>query len=158
MGSIMNTPTYTPEHEPHHAPVVAVPKKRRWTKVLLGIVILLCGIIIGAGGTAAVMQKLIHRVFEHPEELPEMITSRMEKKLDLTSEQAVEVKRVLDVRIGNIQEIMKEVHPRIHEELTSLRDEVDEVLDEEQRKKWRTRFKRFHEFIPASKPSGDSET
>jgi hypothetical protein len=153
----MNTPTYTAEHGPPHPPIAAKPKKRRWAKVLLGIVILLCGIIIGAGGTAAGMHKLIHRVFEHPEELPEMITTRMEKKLNLTREQAVEVKGILDTRIGNIQEIMREVHPRIHGELMLLRDEIDEVLDEEQGKKWRERFKRFHEFMPAPKPASGDE-
>ena len=146
MGYIMNA-----EINATQTPTIEKPRRKRrlWLKILLIILVLFSGIIIGAGGTAIAVGRTLRTVFEQPQRLPEIMTRNMQRRLRLTDEQADKVRAVLETRIANIREIMKETHPRLRAEIEAMHDEISTILDENQREKWEQRFRRFYRMLPS---------
>ncbi len=76
-----------------------LPRKRRpWRSILLGLIILFCGILIGAGITVILLQRVVLYAIHHPEEIPNRLTERLRNKLSLTDEQTKKVKAILTER------------------------------------------------------------
>ncbi len=125
------------------------PKKRRWRSFFLGVVILLCGMVIGAGGTVVVMKHIILRAIQHPEEAPQRITDRVRNKLDLTEDQAAKVKAILTERQNKIQALRRQVQPEVEKELEKAKEDVAAVLKPDQAEKWRERFDHLRIWFPA---------
>lgn len=123
-------------------------KRRLWLRILLAVLILLSGIIIGAGGTAIAVRRTVQVIVEHPEDIPEMMTSNMKRQLKLSEEQAKKIQAILDIRITNVRNIMKEVRPLLHREIDTMHDEIVKILDKNQKEKWEKRFRRFHRLLP----------
>jgi len=118
-----------------------VPRNRRpWRSLLLGLVILFCGILIGAGITVIALQKVVLYAIHHPEQVPNRITERLRNKLSLSNEQAKKVKAILTERQKAFLALRRATRPKVERELDRLREEVAAVLDENQARKWRKRF------------------
>lgn len=133
------------------------PKKRRWRVVLLGILILVCGIAIGAGGTAVIMRHIILRAIQHPEEAPQRIADRVRGKLGISDEQAVRIKAILSERQKAIQALRRQVQPQIENELNQAREEVAALLNPQQAEKWRKRFDKLRIWFSALPPENNSD-
>jgi hypothetical protein len=118
-----------------------IPRKRRpWRSLMLGLVILFCGILIGAGITVITLHKVVVYAIHHPEQVPNRITERLRNKLSLSDEQAKKVKAVLVERHKAFLALRRVTRPKVDRELERLREEVAAVLDENQARKWRKRF------------------
>lgn len=128
------------------------PRRQRWRSVLLGIVILLCGVLIGAGGAVIVIRHVVLHAIQHPEEAPQRITNRVRRMLDLSEHQAAEVKKILTERQKVILGLRRQIQPEVEKELEKAKEDVAAILKPEQAKKWRKRFDRLRIWFPALAP------
>jgi hypothetical protein len=132
-----------------------VPRKRRpWRSLLLGLVILFCGILIGAGITVIALQKVVLYAIHHPEQVPSRLTERLRGKLGLSDDQAKKIRGILKERQRAFQALRRATRPKVERELDRLREEVAAVLDANQARKWRSRFDRLrrHWMPPPPQP------
>lgn len=137
------------------APLPARPK--RWRIVLLGIAILMLGALIGSGVTVIVIKKMVLHAISHPEKASARIANRIQRKLDLSAEQAAQVRSIIAERQKALQAIRREVQPRVEKELNGLRDDVAALLEPDKARRWRERFDRLkRSWVPAPLPAGGS--
>ncbi len=131
-----------------------VPRKRRpWRSLLLGLIILLCGILIGAGITVITLQKAVLYAIHHPEQVPNRLTERLRGKLHLSDDQAKKIRAILNERQHAFQALRRATRPKVERELDRLREEVAAVLDVNQARKWRQRFDRLRrQWMPPPPP------
>jgi hypothetical protein len=131
-----------------------LPRKRRpWRSILLGLIILFCGILIGAGITVILLQRVVLYAIHHPEEIPNRLTERLRNKLSLTDDQTKKVKAILTERQKAFTELRRAKRPKVERELKSLREEVAAVLDKDQARKWSKRFDRLRrQWLPPPPP------
>lgn len=127
----------------------SAPRRKRWRSVLFGIVILLCGIAIGAGGAVIVIRHVVLHAIQHPEEAPQRMTNRVRRMLDLSEHQAAEVKKILTERQKAILGLRRQIQPQVENELDKAKEDVAAILKPEQAKKWRERFDRLRIWFPA---------
>lgn len=108
--------------------------------MLLGIAILVCGAVIGSGLTVVILHRIVIHAIHNPEEFPARITKRIKGKLNLSDAEAAKVQAIIARRQKAIQDIRREVWPRIESELESTREEVAAILNAKQARSWRKRF------------------
>jgi TolA-binding protein len=127
------------------APVIR--PRRRWVwPVLLALVIFVSGVLVGGGLTFKIITSGLKRSFQDPEVSAERITNRMKKRLDLTEEQVVQVRRIILERQKAFQSMRKQVRPQLEAQIEKTRQELAAVLSPEQARKWEKRFGRFLKF------------
>jgi Spy/CpxP family protein refolding chaperone len=122
----------------------APSKKGRLKAVALGIVILLCGALLGSGITLVAVKRMMN-VIHTPGEVAKRITERMQRKLDLSPEQHRRVLAILRAREKSLRTLLGRIQPQIEKELWKTREEVAAVLNPEQAQKWLNRFDVIHE-------------
>lgn len=122
------------------APVLYPPKRRWWRDILLGLILFSCGMMLGGVVTTHV---ITHRVavFQQEGIVGKHALSRLERALDLTPEQAKKVQKILGRGMHELRAIRAGVRPQVDDTLNRVRTEVLELLNEEQKQKWDTRFK-----------------
>jgi hypothetical protein len=118
-------------------------RRGRWKLVLLGLVILFCGIIIGAGITFRVGHVMIFRAASPRGDLAERLTKRIDRDLHLTDEQRAQVAQIVALRVGAFKGILTEAYVRTKEEFELFHDEVVPILTEEQKLKWEKGYKKI---------------
>lgn len=121
---------------------IAPRKPRRWRAVALGLVILLCGALLGSGATI-IFVKHMFEVVHKPGAATNRITDHMRRKLDLSDEQTAKVRAILLERETALRAIVQEMLPKLEEQLKRAREEVAAVLDPEQARGWTKRFDRM---------------
>ncbi|MBN1901344.1 hypothetical protein JW926_08485 [Candidatus Sumerlaeota bacterium] len=126
-------------------------------QIMLGIVIFLCGIIVGTGVTLLIARRIVIKALRNPEGMPQRITTRMKKNLSLSDVQAEKVQQIISRHLGELNRIRKETHPRVRENLGRLKEEVADVLDEEQERKWRERFEKLESLFPPDPSSSEKD-
>lgn len=121
---------------------------------------LLCGLIIGAGMTAFLMDNSMHEFLTNPGQLPDRLLHRMEQRLDLTDAQRREAERIIALHFETLDGLRREVQPEIQATLDALRDDVSRILDPDQRGTWEENFERIRQkWQPGPLvPSGDEQT
>jgi len=128
-----------------------------WRMAVLGLVILLCGMVIGAAITARVARRAIVHAATHPEEMPARAAERLAARLDLTDEQRTQVEEILRRRLASLAALRVRMRPRLDRELDALDADVSAILDERQQARWHRDFQRLRAFIqpplPAESPS-----
>ena len=112
------------------------PTRSRIRAVILGFLILMCGIVIGSGITFKFLWDSVMCASEHPKEMHIRITDRLKNRLDLTDEQAREVRAVIVRRYMARDSLRREFRPLVEAEFETLRKEVEAVLDGEQVRRW----------------------
>lgn len=124
----------------------ALPKTRPpvWRTVILGVVILVCGMVIGGGFTTYVLWKRVESTILHPRLVPERIVEHMEASLELSDEQVEQIREIFARRHERFDQLREEVEPLVHAELDSIHAEVARVLTPEQLEQWNSRFDRMH--------------
>lgn len=118
--------------------------------MLLGAVILACGMLIGAGLTLHLLRSNILSLLQEPERLPGIVAGRLDRALDLSETQRVEVEGILNAHLHTLDGIRRENAPRVEAEIDAIRDEVAAALTPEQAAQWRARFETLrHRWRPA---------
>ena len=119
--------------------------RSRTRAVVLGLLILLCGMVIGSGLTLKILWDRVLYASEHPGQAPRRITERLQKRLDLTDAQAQAVRAVSTRRYMALESIRREIRPQVEAEFETLRAEVEAVLDEEQGRRWNEMYRAMQE-------------
>ena len=136
----------------------ARPRAVRGRLFLAGTAIFVCGLLLGAAGALFFVRYRILHALRHPEEAPARITAHIRRKLELTPHQAEEVERVVLRRQRALQEIRREVQPRVEAELDRAEQEIAALLTPVQKAKWREWFKRVRTtWIPPLPPAGEGK-
>jgi hypothetical protein len=136
-------------------PVIQVifPKRRRWVTFLLSLVLLGSGFIIGSGVTLVVGYRVIQHRLRHPEELPDRAVARLRKPLNLSNEQAREIKTILRKHLAELQQMRRRWQPEIEAQLDSIEQDVAGVLNPDQADKWHAIAReRRHTWLPPLPP------
>lgn len=69
---------------------------------------------------------------------------RLDRSLDLTPDQEVKVKAIIDRRTQRMLRSLNEVHSKMHQEFRETHAEIEQVLTPEQREKFRRMHRRWH--------------
>jgi hypothetical protein len=120
------------------APFIRPRRRWLWT-ILLALLLFISGIVVGGGLTFKVIASGFKRSFQDPAVSADRITQRMKKKLDLTEDQAVQVRRIIFERQKAFQSVRKQVEAQIGE----TRQQLKAVLTPEQSAKLEKQFRRF---------------
>ena len=120
--------------------------KGNWLRLtLMGLVILVCGMLIGGTVTSRIAWKrFIDRTRNH-DQITERIAGRMHRDLGLSDEQSHRIQDIIHQHQENLRNIHLEVRPRVEDELDQLKRGVDSVLTPEQAQRWNRRYQRMHE-------------
>jgi hypothetical protein len=125
------------------------PKPSLWRQLALGLVILVCGIVIGASGGLLLGKRLWH---PPRDPMPRDVMPRMTERLNLTPEQQKQIGQIVSKRLVAVAEIRKEMRPRIGEQMQLMQSEVAEVLNAEQKAEWRRWFREVQRARPGAPP------
>jgi len=117
-------------------PTALLRRLHRWRMAFLGLVILLAGVTIGVAAAL-----LVFGPPERPRPMgPEMavrgMLGRFRDQLNITDEQAEQIRTILRTRMQNLQKLREEARPKIEEQLEELKNEISAVLTPEQSSKW----------------------
>ena len=118
----------------------APPRPSRWPTLLLAGVIFVGGFVAGAGMAVVVIVNRVQYAIHHPYQAPRRITKVLRKRLRLNNRQAREVQAILTRRQEALMAIRREVHPRVTAELERTHRQIEAVLNERQKRKWRRLF------------------
>jgi len=124
----------------------AKPRRRRLWTILLALAIFSCGVLVGGGLTFKVITVGYKRSFQEPEVLAEKIIHRMERRLDLNSDQVKQVRGIILEQQKAFQALRKEFRPRLDSQIEKTRRELAAVLTPEQARKWEKTFARIQRF------------
>lgn len=128
--------------------------------IALGMVLLLSGILMGAGGMFFWGRYLVLQNIRRGADLT-AISARLEEKLDLSSGQKQKVEEILGAHMPKIREIRKSKYLAIRQEIENMKEEIGATLDERQTKIWEEevdqimsfrKFKRHNHHRPHSHP------
>lgn len=133
--------------------VVLVKQMHRWKMAFFGLATLLAGMVIGACLTLIVLRHFHRNADRGIELINQRVMEHLQQKLELSPEQAEQVKALFDKHMGALHEIREQAKPKIAHELNLLYEEVMAVLDAEQQEKWRDHVERLRDrFGPPSEP------
>lgn len=127
---------------------VSLRRQHRRRMVLSGLVILAAGITLGIAGTLLVIRPTGTRPPMPPDRAVRVMLSRFKEELDLTEDQAAQIKGILEQHFQELESLREEARPKISKVFETLKSDVDGVLTEQQRDEWerlRERIdKQFH--------------
>lgn len=123
-----------------------------WPTLLLAAVVLLCGMVIGSAGAAAIIRNRIVAAVQHPEQSASRAASRLQRQLDLSDNQTQQVERILAERTRAFGDIYRDNLPRIAHEIALTKQQIAEILTSEQRQEWLERISRLERLakVPSS--------
>ncbi len=134
------------------------PRRRRWVSVLLSLGLLISGMVIGSGATLIIVQRVVQHRLRHPEELPDRAVARLKKPLDLSDEQATQIRSIVRQRMARLQSMRHEWQPRLEAELDGLEKDVAAVLKPDQVGKWhRIAREKRRQWLPPLPPAGETK-
>ena len=133
------------EPEKPNAPFAKPRRRRVWT-ILLALAIFTCGVLVGGGLSFKIVTVGYKRAFQEPDFLAEKIIRRMERRLDLNSDQVKQVREIILEQQKAFQALHKEFRPRLYSQFDKTRRDLATVLTLEQARKWETAFTRIQRF------------
>lgn len=123
----------------------AKPRRRLWT-ILFALLIFICGVLVGGGLSFKIVTAGYKRAFQDPEFLAEKIIRRMERRLDLNSDQVKRAREIILEQQKAFGALHKEFRPRMDSQIEKTRRELAKVLTPEQAQKWEKTFGRIQRF------------
>jgi len=124
----------------------AKPRRRRLWTVLFALIIFICGVLVGGGLSFKIVAVGYKRAFQEPDVLADKITRRMERRLDLNSEQVKQVREILLERQKAFRGLYREFRPRLDSLIEKTRRDLGQVLTPEQAQKLDKSFARTQRF------------
>ncbi len=138
MGDAMN------QTETTDSPNVDYMRKlHRWRMAFFGLVILLAGLVIGVSSTLMLVRHRERGRPWGPEFFSRRMMDRMQRDLDLSTEQEKKIGAIVKDRMEKLDDIRMEARPRITEQLKLMNEEISAVLTEEQKRIWQRSFRRL---------------
>lgn len=129
------------------------PRRRRWVSILLSLLLLVSGMVIGSGATLIVAHNIIQHRARHPEELPGRAVARLRRPLNLSDNQAVQIRTILRERLGKLQAMRRQWQPLLETELDGIEKDVAAALSLEQAEIWhRIAREKRHQWLPPLPP------
>jgi len=119
------------------------PRRSAWPTVLLCLAIFVAGGVVGWGVTVIHVYRETLAALQHPEQLPDRVARRLQKRLDLTDEQALAVEAILRRRQGTLMEARAELMQRTGPQLDAMEDEIAAVMQPGQALRFREQFRRL---------------
>lgn len=135
----------TDEQKPNEPSIDAhlpVPKSPWWRAALFGAVLLLCGAAIGSAATMQFVRQKAVEARNNPGHFPDRVVDRMTRNLDLSAEQATQIRAIFENNHETLRSIRRESRQRMDEVFAEIRGEVTAVLTPEQAEKWKASFER----------------
>jgi Spy/CpxP family protein refolding chaperone len=146
------------EREPQ-TDILAKPRRRRLWNALLALIIFIAGVGVGSGLTYRNVSGHFKKHFQEPSTLADKITHRMKRRLDLTDEQTVQVRKILLENLKEFQSIRAKVRPQLEAQLEKTQNELEAVLTPEQSKKLELRIHELRKFwLPPEKSEQPAES
>jgi hypothetical protein len=135
-----------------------VVRTRTWWHVIgmvvLGLVIFGSGLLTGVTGTLIAVKRRMQINMQFPEEAPDRLLPFLKKRLKLTPEQYAKIDPIIREHHANLRGIRKDVEPKISLQFHQIEAEVDQILDDSQRKMWHGWFDKMRAFwLPPLKKS-----
>ncbi len=130
----MNGPL--PSDAPLPAPPERKPGRRTWRHLGMVLLIFLGGAACGAAAATFVLKRALHHAMQNPSAMSTHITGRLAAMLDLTDEQAKQVREIILRHHDGLIDIRRDIQPRLEAELGVLEEEIAALLSEEQRARW----------------------
>ena len=113
-------------------------RKQIYLQIIVGIIILFCGIVIGSG--AALLQ-LKDRIVRGPRPPLNAIVEDIRARYNLTQEQSKQVEDIFGRRRKTLQALFEEFGQEIEAEFQKLSKEMKEILSPEQYERWESDFR-----------------
>jgi hypothetical protein len=114
--------------------------------VIFSVLILVSGIVIGAGLTLILVPpKNAPDLPPGPEFMSERMIGRMVGELRLSPEQQEQLKPIVTKHMSAIDVVRTEAQPKIRQEIESMNEEILALLDDAQKQLWQDRIKRMQE-------------
>jgi hypothetical protein len=107
-------------------------------------VIFASGVIIGVGVMMIINMKPWPGELRTFEERRDRLTERIADKLDFSTEQTEQLRAVIGERLQSIQELRKKLEPEMENEAKALREQIDQIVREDQKEKWRELYESLH--------------
>ena len=114
-------------------------KKQIYLQIIVGIIILSCGIVIGSGMTFLRMKDRI--MMRGPRPPLMAIVEDIQTRYNLTPEQVEKVEEILGRRRETMHTQFEELRTKMEVEFQGLSAEMKEVLTPEQYERWENDFK-----------------
>jgi adenylate kinase family enzyme len=108
--------------------------------------------VIGAGVALFAGHQMLSKALQPGHEMATHLTRRIERKLDLTDAQKIQVQKIVDERVAAFRGILGDVYPDILEQFELLRTEVGRLLTEEQKIKWEAHYRKIREKVLSHMP------
>jgi hypothetical protein len=131
------------------------PGRSRARTFLLGGVIFVAGMVLGGALTLVLVLNRAHDRMTAPELAGPRIVDRLRGPLDLTDQQAEEIRGILARHQESLVALREDVRPQIEAELTKIRDEINQTLTPEQSRRWQKMTSRlYRRWARWGRPSG----
>ena len=141
--------------DPLSQPIIKSSKAK---PVLFSLLILLSGIIIGAGATIIVLRQSIkNEKSRMPEEFSRRMVERLTRELHLTPDQRQQVKPIIEKHMKAMHDIRTEARPKIRQELEQMNDELMAIFDNTQQQIWKERIERMQQGFPKMRGRGEHD-
>lgn len=114
-------------------------------QIIVGCVIFISGIIVGSGGTVALLKDRVIWIHQHPKAEAADIAREIASKYGLTAEQTRRVEQIFDSRFQTRTAIRREYEAEMEAENQRLAAEMKAVLSSMQFEQWNKDFEARHE-------------
>ena len=123
--------------------MLTIQKLHRWRMAFFGLIILLAGIAIGTAATLILSRERLTAPPPGPEIAGERMIRNLQRHLQLSPEQAQEIKPILQKHLRRLHEIRMKVRPKIVEQLRLMNEEISSLLNDHQKELWQQHLQRL---------------
>ena len=135
-------PEQLPRNEPPSLVNPDQPRRRKVVLILLAVLLFAAGIVSGVGVSALSIKKRFHLRPRNPHTFPERVSQRLQWKFDLSDEKTQRIEAILSQRLDKLQQLHRDIHPAIEQEMRIAEEEVAQELTPDQARQWRKWFNR----------------
>lgn len=147
--------------DPNTNPSLLVAQVHRWRTAFLGLVVLMAGVVIGAGAvliwaaprTARGRPRQGVGVGPDPGAMPaEVLVQRLRRSLQLSGQQVQAIRPIVREHMANLNRIRQETRPKVADQLRLMGQRIEGHLSRDQRPLWDPQFRRLQEQLQWSAP------
>ncbi len=125
-------------------PATGLRGRRSYTRLLLPVLIFLCGCLVGVGATVTFIEYRMFSMMRRPTPEPKDIVTKLKSDLGLDADQTRKVEAIVQAHDPKMRRFFREA------DLNRKRfeSEIAAVLNAEQKEKWRQRCEAMQKFLP----------
>ena len=116
---------------------------RRWLAALLGVAVFIAGGVVGAGLTLYFIRERVLYAIHHPQEVPARLSQQLKKTLGLNGQETERIREIIAKRQLRIQQLRRDVQPRVEAQVEDLRKEIADALPPEKAAQWNAWFEQM---------------